>query len=72
MQHGRLWIHKDLTDKNGSDRISVPSNAGTDDGHGQAKSVDDNVIAVIDEEDVHSRVTTEQEAVDTQRTFAED
>jgi hypothetical protein len=41
------------TDKNGTDWVSIPSDAGTNDGHGQTKCIDDNVIAVVDEEHVN-------------------
>lgn len=54
------------TDEDGSDGVKVPYNTATDDGHGQTESVHDDVVTVVDEEDVHGRVPTEEETVDAQ------
>lgn len=35
-----------------SDRIEIPDEAVADDGHDQAEDVDDDVVAVVDEEDM--------------------
>lgn len=60
------------TDKDGSDWIDKPSNAASNNGHSQTKGVDNDVIAMIDEEDVHCRVAAKNEAVDAQTTLGED
>ena len=54
------------TDEDGSNGVEVPYDTASDDGHGQTKSVDDDVVAVVNEEDVHCRVPTEEETVDAQ------
>ena len=60
------------TDENSTDRVDIPDDAATDDRHGKTKGIDDNVIAMVDEEDVDSGVTPIDEAVDAQGAFAED
>lgn len=44
--------------------VKVPYYFASDDGHGQAEGVDDDVVAVINKEDMHRRVTAEEETVD--------
>lgn len=41
------------TDENGTDGIDEPGHAATNNGHCQAKGIDNDIVAVIDEEDVH-------------------
>jgi len=41
------------TDEDGTDGIDIPDDAATDDGHGQTKGVDDDVIAVVNEEHMY-------------------
>ena len=65
--------HEDQeTDQDGADGIDEPSHAAADDGHGKTKSVDDNVVAVVDEEHMYRGVTTEDEAIGTERALGED
>jgi hypothetical protein len=65
--------HKDQeTDKDGTNRIDIPNDATSNNGHGKTKGVYDNVVAVVDEKDVNRRVAAVDEAVGTQRTFSED
>ena len=52
------------TDENSTDRVDIPDDAATDDRHGKTEGIDDNVIAMVDEEDVDSGVTPIDEAVD--------
>jgi hypothetical protein len=52
------------TDKDGTERVKVPYDFASDDRHGQTKGVDDDIIAVVHEEDVHRRVTAEEETID--------
>jgi hypothetical protein len=68
----RPWNQYQDSDEDGTDGVSIPSYTTTNNRHGQAKGVDDNVIAMVNEEDVHGRITTEDEAVDAQRTLRED
>jgi hypothetical protein len=60
------------TDQNGTDGVDIPDDTATDDGHGETESIDDDVVAVVDEKDVHGGVASVDEAVDTERAFAED
>ena len=54
------------TDENGTDRIDIPDDTASDDGHGKTESVDDNVVTMVDEEDMNRRVAAEDEAIGTQ------
>jgi hypothetical protein len=47
------------TNKNSADGVPIPSYTPTDSIHHLSKCVDNNAVAVIDEEDVHSGVTAE-------------
>ena len=60
------------TNQDGTNWIKVPHDAASNNRHGQTKRIDDNVIAMVDEEDVDSGVTPIDEAVDAQGAFAED
>lgn len=59
------------TNKNGTDRVDIPDDAATDNRHGQTEGVDDDVVTVVDEEDMDSRVATIDETVDAEGAFAE-
>lgn len=52
------------TNQNGTDRIDKPRNAASNNRHGKAECIDDNIISVIHEKDVYGRVAAEQETVD--------
>jgi hypothetical protein len=60
------------TDQDSTDRVDIPDDPATDDRHGKTEGVDDNIIAMVDEEDMNSRVASVDVAVDAQRPFAED
>lgn len=60
------------TNENGTDGIDIPDDAAADNRHGKTECIDDNVVAVINEEDMHCGVPAEDETIDTERTFAED
>lgn len=51
------------TNEDGTKGVKVPYHAASDDGHGQTEGVDNDVVAVVNEEDVHRRVATEEETV---------
>jgi hypothetical protein len=53
------------TNEDSTNGIRIPSYTGTNNRHGQAKSIDNNVIAMVDEEYMHRRIAAEDEAVDT-------
>lgn len=60
------------TDEDGTDRVNIPDDTATNNGHGKTEGIDDNIVAVINEEDMDRRVATENKAVGTQRTLGED
>lgn len=57
--------------EDGTNGIDIPDDTATDNGHGETKGVDDDIVAVIDEEDMDSRIASEDEAIDAQGTLAE-
>lgn len=52
------------TDENGTDRIDIPDDSATDNGHGKTESIDDDVVAMVDKEDMDGWVASEEEAID--------
>jgi hypothetical protein len=48
-----------------TDGVYIPVYVATDDGNRQSKCIDNDAVAVIDEEDVHSGIAAENEAVNT-------
>ena len=59
------------TDKDGTDGIDIPDDTATDNGHGETEGVDNDVVAVIDEEDMNGRIASVDEAVDAEGSLAE-
>lgn len=51
------------TDAHGTDGVEVPDQALADNGHGQTEDIDDEVVAVVDEEDVGGGVAAVDVAV---------
>jgi hypothetical protein len=59
------------TNQNGTNGVKVPHDTASNNRHSQTKRIDDNVIAVVDEEHVNRRITAKDEAVYAQRTLGE-
>ena len=54
------------TNEDSTNRIDIPDNSASNNGHGQTEGVDDNVVTMVDEEDMNRRVAAEDEAIGTQ------
>ena len=55
--------------QDGTNGVKVPHDAASNNRHSQTKRIDDNVIAVVNEEHVNRGVTAEDEAVYAKRTL---
>lgn len=51
------------TDEDGTQGVKVPYHTASNNGHGQTEGVDNDVVAVVHEEDVHRWVAAEEETV---------
>lgn len=60
------------TYQNGTDWVNVPSDPAADNGHGETECVDNDVIAMINEEDMDCGVSAVNVAKDAERTLAKD
>jgi hypothetical protein len=59
-------------DQDGTDRIQIPDESLTNDGHDETKGVDGNIVAVVDVENVHRGVLPVHQAVEHQRSLGAD
>lgn len=56
-------------DEDGANWVNIPYDTTSNDGHSKPKGIDDDIIAVVNEEDVNRRIATKDEAICAKRTF---
>ena len=69
---GRPGNQDQKTDENGADGVDVPHDSRANNGHHKAERIDSDIVSVVDEEDMHGRVATEDKTIDAESALGED